>query len=479
MLVDVLDFPMHIPTNLQTDSHGFTNENSEKRKHVSIEMRKGRNGKLRSTFYGVYELNGKRHCINLGIDIKGTPPRTMRDTGDVIFERARVKAEEKLAQIVAEAHTSKNYQRILEKIYEHKTGEAVPSVPIRSLTEQWLSIPRSKNLSKKYIITCQAILRRFVQFLNKACPQITDLSDVKESSVLNFLKIEENRGIADKTYNDIVIILKTIWARLLPGFPCPVKKVPKKQQTTLFRKPFTEEQLQKILESAKSNDFIYPIIVTGICTAMRRGDCCLLTWSNVDMQQNFITVKTSKTNAVVEIPIFDLMREVLDKQLANKVNDYVFPQQAEMYLKNPDGITLRVQKTLSDARIFTNNKPEQTASTQRLRKKSEYDFHSFRVTWVTIALTAGISLELVQRVTGHSTVSVVLKHYFHPNRDDFRKVLKNKLPSLLSGDITSSTEQEEDYNLRNKLQEMNTSNWSIIKEEILKNYEQNKIRSII
>jgi hypothetical protein len=46
------------------------------------------------------------------------------------------------------------------------------------------------------------------------------------------------------------------------------------------------------------------------------------------------------------------------------------------------------------------------------------DFHSFRVTWVTLALTAGVPLELVQKVTGHKTTDIVLKHYFQPGLED-------------------------------------------------------------
>ena len=42
--------------------------------------------------------------------------------------------------------------------------------------------------------------------------------------------------------------------------------------------------------------------------------------------------------------------------------------------------------------------------------------HSFRVTWITLALAAGVPLELVQRVTGHRTVEVVMKHYFRQGR---------------------------------------------------------------
>ncbi len=61
-----------------------------------------------------------------------------------------------------------------------------------------------------------------------------------------------------------------------------------------------------------------------------------------------------------------------------------------------------------------------------------YDFHSFRVTWITLALAAGVPLELVQRVTGHRTVEIVLKHYFRPGREDFRETIMSAMPELLT-----------------------------------------------
>jgi hypothetical protein len=54
------------------------------------------------------------------------------------------------------------------------------------------------------------------------------------------------------------------------------------------------------------------------------------------------------------------------------------------------------------------------------------------VTWVTLALTAGVPLELVQKVTGHKTTDIVLKHYFRPGREDFRTALQAAMPNLLT-----------------------------------------------
>lgn len=74
------------------------------------------------------------------------------------------------------------------------------------------------------------------------------------------------------------------------------------------------------------------------------------------------------------------------------------------------------------------------------RRASVLDFHSFRVTWVTLALTAGVPLELVQKVTGHKATEIVLKHYFQPGREDFRQALQSVMPRLL----TNAQEQPED-----------------------------------
>jgi hypothetical protein len=54
------------------------------------------------------------------------------------------------------------------------------------------------------------------------------------------------------------------------------------------------------------------------------------------------------------------------------------------------------------------------------------------VTWITLALAAGVPLELVQRVTGHRTVEVVMKHYFRPGREDFRQATLKAMPKMLA-----------------------------------------------
>jgi hypothetical protein len=66
------------------------------------------------------------------------------------------------------------------------------------------------------------------------------------------------------------------------------------------------------------------------------------------------------------------------------------------------------------------------------------------VTWIALALNAGMPLELVQKVTGHKTTDVVLKHYFRPGREDFRQTLQSAMPELLTnGHKTPKEEMRE------------------------------------
>jgi hypothetical protein len=90
------------------------------------------------------------------------------------------------------------------------------------------------------------------------------------------------------------------------------------------------------------------------------------------------------------------------------------------------------------------------------------DFHSFRVTWVTLALTRGIPMDLVRVVTGHRTVEIVLKHYFKPQREDLRLALQKNMPALLIGPPAAG---EEKGDIRQILAGANRSNaWETLQQ---------------
>lgn len=90
------------------------------------------------------------------------------------------------------------------------------------------------------------------------------------------------------------------------------------------------------------------------------------------------------------------------------------------------------------------------------------DFHSFRVTFVTLALAQGVPVEVVRKLTGHDSIEVVLDNYFQPNSEHFRVLLRMNMPSVLAG-----TAKTRDEMICEILTRMTLSSWEKDRERLL------------
>lgn len=441
-------------------------------------------------WYGKFQANGRTFTKNLGVKVEGRVPPTIRETGDIVFERSRARAQAALEKAQAELKRRSAAEELVQTLHEIRTGQRVRSVPLPEIAERWAGLLRRRPLSDAYRVQGMRTISRFIAFVRKAAPGIHEMSQVQSSMATSFCHAEIARGIAAQTYNQVVIHLRSVFHLLRKEAGMaenPFEGIPLREGDTVFRKPFTVEELAVIEEKAKADPFIYPLIVTGMCTAMRRGDCCTLLRDSVDLKGGFVTVKTSKTGETVQIPIFPLLRGVLEEAMAKPPErpnppHYVFPALEAHYRINADHLTDRVRRVLRAAGFIAPEeaKDEEAKAAARgevqrdrergVRRASIRDFHSFRVSWVTVALTAGVPLEIVQRVTGHRTTDIVLKHYFQPGKEDFRRTLAGKLPALLGERSNPSSPTPEAFNvdeLRAKLAAMEASTWRHIRDELL------------
>jgi len=472
-------------------------------------------------FYGRFRDGDKIRQIRLDVEIEGRRPARISETGDRTYERSRGAAQKEFEKKRQELRGDPMAERSVQRLIEIKTGREAQFPLLEDLPALWDAIPRRRKPNAQYARHCQRNLQRFVDFAEEKQPHTKEFATVTPETARAFMDAEEARGMSPKTYNDTLKLLRATFKHLHPQLnegSSPFHGLVTKETETVNREPYSVEELRFILEASKKDPLIRPVIVTGMCTAMRRGDCCLLKWADVDLQESFITVKTSKTGETVDIPIFPLLQEALReaKSAAKNRATHCFPEAARMYQRNPDGITWRVKKVLADANrakdiedgailpevapdevrrrgvqylgslanqkraqkmlqvfelyvaeasidevivetglskgsvsLYLNEieenigcafirgkvrKPEkesvQVSRDNGTRRASVRDFHSFRVTWITLALAAGVPLELVQRVTGHRTVEVVLKHYFRPGREDFRRAIQKAMPKM-------------------------------------------------
>lgn len=497
---------------------------------MPLTLKRGRDGSFRKHWYGVIQINGKRIVENLNVRVRGTPPESLRDEGNAAFEKSRAEAQEKLEELKKKHATKGRADHLLERLIESKTGKTVEYVRLADLPMRWRSIPRTSRVKEEWLRSCDAMFRNFskemdVEFLYEVTPEM----------VANYLN--KLRSVTTtKTTSNVVSLFRSAFKRLLPpGAHNPFTEgISRKNESddgdTIHRRPFTAQEITVLFEAARLDSFLFPLVVTAACTGMRRGDVCRLRWSSVNLAYNVIAVKTSKTGASVEIPIFAPLRQVLLTAESHRKEEdvYVWPDAALMADESPDTLTWRFKKLLAailpdpqdsrsnesgahavcpvklgpvldkvceavrlnltgkmldrtldslqryaegasirdieavtgqarsgiagdlhraenlskiyfmpDAtRIGAKNKIARLTRKDRgrgCRAASVLDWHALRVTWVTLALSSGVPMEVVKLVTGHKTVEVVLKHYFKPGREQLRALLSDKLPEVLTG----------------------------------------------
>ncbi len=508
---------------------------------MGLELRKGRGGKLVRHWYGRMASGGKTKVVNLNVAVRGEAPSSLLETGDEKFEASRDEAQKEFDRVQADAGHKGRAAHLTERLIEAKTGRRIEYVRLAELPVKWRKLGRDKKPSEAWLAWCDTVFKRFA--IAVPCEYLHEVTAEQVSDYTESLRKEYSR----KTAKDASQMLKSAFARFLPlgtvnPFECGIsKKREVDEGDTVHRRPFTAPELAAIFEAAKPDRFLFPLVVTAACTGMRRGDVCRLAWKSVDLDSSIVAVKTSKTGANVEIPIFQPLREVLKAALVDREEDeqYVFPEAARMVDANPDGLTWRFKKLVasvlpdpdalkhlpsegetgaqakladvldevSDAvkarmvgdlrdrvletlRLYATgdsvrdiekkmgrarsgvsqdlHRAEELSGKQfmpmsvkgggmkglvdritrdgekpdgadikkplgRARRASILDWHALRVTWVTLALSAGVPMEVARLVTGHKTVEVVLKHYFKPGREHLRTVLGDKLPDVLTG----------------------------------------------
>lgn len=503
-------------------------------------------------WYARYKVDGKEHYQNLQIEVRGTRPATLKETGSPHFENSRGQAQEAFDRLMEDIHSGKSETELAEAVYEARAGKKLKRYQIEDLSKIWIEKPRKRQPSKQHRAQTVAKLNRVANYLKTNYPKLSRVDQLRPAHIQAYLDELEQSGVTAETWNKYLVAIKTVLKRA--GVPA-AKEIMSKDVETVFRKPYSIEELNAIFAAAQSDPLIYSLVVTAACTAMRRKDCCLLEWEDIDLDAGFITVKTSKTGQVVDIPMADMLRAEIEKQLNND-SEYVFPDAQLLYDANPTEITRRFKNILRLAgfddgknthpveyridphtpdeilkaaeeiysgkklmhaqavltaylagtcikdsakaagvsqgtaslylneleaytqKAFIRGKPRAiknvvSPSRGKLRETrkngklaaSVRDFHSFRTTFVTLALMRGMPIDTVRKITGHQTADVVTKHYFRPERDQLKKAVQNSLPGLLTSAAEPSTPAERAVEV---LRGVNAKNWRKCTDEALR-----------
>lgn len=185
---------------------------------------------------------------------------------------------------------------------------------------------------------------------------------------------------------------------------------------------YTEEELDKLLKKPAENATFaeyrdWAIINWVLATGNRIGTVINVKISDVDFQDNMITVSKQKNKKLMRIPMIrhlrDVMKFYINEFLVDEDGEYV-----SMYLF-PASYTDLYNQPMS--RISLSKSIARYNKSRGVKKTS---FHLFRHTFVKKWIVDGGPLPELQRILGHSTLDMVV-HYANLYSDDLRPKMED------------------------------------------------------
>ena len=350
-------------------------------------------------------------------------------------------------------------ERMLQR-YLAPFGLGEKKLPLADVWLEYVKSPNRNELSPATLNAKRIIWMHFARWMEHNYLPIKDLGEVTADMIGEYLACLR-ADLCGSTYNGRVCVLREIF-RLLANkagvVDDPWEGVRLRPDDIHSRRELTMDELRRLLEVAKkcgvrsagcgevvnsalntehSNEW-YKLILIGIYTGLRLGDCCRLDWSQINLAQQVIQLVPHKTRRhahgrPVTIPIHPALGRVLLPCAEREVRSAgsagetpppqtsysalttqfvvgpVLPSISELYGKARWQVSNELGRIFRKAKIVTSVKLE-----GRRHRTPEATFHSLRHTFVSFAANAGVPLHVVQSIVGHGSTAMT-RHYYHEN----------------------------------------------------------------
>jgi len=261
------------------------------------------------------------------------------------------------------------------------------------------------------------------------------LNNIHAFDVERFKKSRLEFGAAPGTINRELAAFSHLFSKALEWEWVKSKPIIKRLKENPGRITYlTPDQIIQLLFEAQKdqNPHIYPFIVIGLGTGMRRMEILSIRIKDIELDRQRIYIPNSKTGARSQ-PITQNLAEFLRGYIkaAEPGQEWLFPS-----IGSGTGHTVAIEKPFK--RVVANAGMD----------PGEVVRHTLRHTAITHLVQAGVDLPTVKRISGHKTLAMV-ERYSHQNGEHIQ-VAMEKLEDRIcakkggfSGAITQELHREE------------------------------------
>lgn len=327
--------------------------------------------------------------------------------------------------------------------------EQEPGIALGNAIKLFRDSPKRRDVGKQRQAQYQSIYAYFTGFLAGNYPAVSTLNEVTPVIAEAFVKkLKTEKGT--RSYNVYTGSLKTIFKTLLPDCKNPFDGIKKQSESPVSSNDLTADQINAVF-AAVDGEMTLSLMCRaemavlfrlGAYTGLRLEDCCVLKWSAVKLSQKVITWMPCKTKhssgKPVHIPIHPDLEAQLEKaQEWKDESGYILPGVAERYGRNPSGIRQDAQKVIHWSLWKDKRNGEYPP-----KPDGKYGFHSFRHSFVSLCLNAGVPVPVVQAIVGH-TSSLVTRIYTHITPETMKQITAALPSSEKKKELTDSERLQE------------------------------------
>jgi integrase len=195
------------------------------------------------------------------------------------------------------------------------------------------------------------------------------------------------------------------------------------------RRPFKLPELKKLL--AVCDDEWRGMILFGLYTGARLGDVARLTWQQIDLEREELSIVTQKTGRIVLLPLAAPLVAWLTMRAGDDAAAPLFPRAAG--IANSKGRTADLSgmfytQLVAAGLAIERTHKKATRGRDTRRAASTISFHSLRHTATSLLKNAGVSDVITRDIIGHESAAVS-RVYTHISTDSKRAAMA-KMPDV-------------------------------------------------
>jgi integrase len=306
------------------------------------------------------------------------------------IERAEELAKDRLL-------TEQHAKKIIGEILERTTGASMRNDTAEQWFTHWLEI-KERVRSGHTLLRYRQVVRDFLRSLGHKAT--LPLAHITSKDVLKYRDAIIEAGSAARTANLAAQVVSTALNAALRQHLIdsnPATAVESLSIKSTEKGTFTPQQVSK-LAAAATGDWRIAILL-GYYTGARISDVANLRWSAVDWNKKLIQFTPSKTKKPVTIPLHpQLESELLKKPGIG--NALMFPTLAGKDTGGGKGLSQQFAAVMEKAGI------DSRRTSGGRRTLSRLTYHSLRHSFNSALANRGVSQEIRQKLTGHSSADM-------------------------------------------------------------------------